>query len=82
MKILVRTAGLIGRYLPAGSQGNRASIEVADGATVANVMERLGLPEGSYLVTLNGTAVPSAQRAQLTLNDGDNLALMPPLKGG
>ncbi|MBT7646243.1 MAG: MoaD/ThiS family protein, partial [Rhodospirillaceae bacterium] len=35
-----------------------------------------------YLVTLNGKAVPTAKRMEVILQDGDNLALMPPLKGG
>jgi len=82
MKILVRTAGLLGRHLPAGSEKNRAEIELPDGLTPRGVMDRLGFPDGSYLVTLNGKAVPTAKRLEVILQDGDNLALMPPLKGG
>ncbi len=82
MKILVRTAGLLGRYLPPGEQANRATLEIPDGTTITGVMARLGLPAGSYLVTLNGKAVPEARREKTVLDDGDNLALMPPLKGG
>lgn len=82
MKITVKTAGNLGKYLPAGSSGNLARLEVADGATPADVMSQLGLPEGSYLVILNGSSVPKAERASLELADNDNLAIMPPLKGG
>ncbi|MBT5435899.1 MAG: MoaD/ThiS family protein [Rhodospirillaceae bacterium] len=82
MKILVRTAGLLGKHLPAGSEKNRAEIELPEGLTPRVVMDRLGFPEGSYLVTLNGKAVPTAKRMEVILQDGDNLALMPPLKGG
>jgi sulfur carrier protein ThiS len=47
------------------------------------VIARLGLPpEGSYLVIHNGTAVPKDARAACALADGDELAIMPPLKGG
>ncbi|MBT7645680.1 MAG: MoaD/ThiS family protein, partial [Rhodospirillaceae bacterium] len=56
MKILVRTAGLLGKHLPAGSEKNRAEIELPEGLTPRVVMDRLGFPEGSYLVTLNGKA--------------------------
>ena len=45
-------------------------------------MAQLGFPEGAYLVSLNGTAVPTAQRAATVLQEGDDLALMPALKGG
>ncbi len=82
MKILVRTAGLLGKYLPPGPVKNRAEIEVPSGSTITDVMKRFGFPEASYLVTLNGTAVPTAERATRELANGDNLALMPPLKGG
>lgn len=82
MKILVRTAGLLGKYLPPGPAKNRAEIDVPRGSTITDVMKRLGFPDGSYLVTLNGMAVPTAERGTRELGDGDNLALMPPLKGG
>ncbi len=82
MKILVRTAGLLGRHLPPGPVRNRAEIEVPRGSTITDVMKRLGFPEGSYLVTLNGMSVPTAERTGRQLAEGDNLALMPPLKGG
>ena len=82
MRINIRTAGLLGRYLPAGSAADRAPMEIEDGATPLDVMTRLGLPEGRYLVSVNGAAVPAARRGATVLEDGDDLALMPPLKGG
>ena len=82
MKITVKTAGNLGKYLPPGSAGNRAELEVAEGATPAQVMRQLGLPDGSYLVVLNGSSVPKAERASRPLAAADTLAIMPPLKGG
>ena len=82
MKIRVKTAGNLGKYLPAGSSGNLAEIDVAEGATPADVMTKLGLPEGSYLVILNGDSVPKAERGSRALAENDNLSIMPPLKGG
>ncbi len=83
MKIAVRTGGLLGKYLPEGSARNSAEIEVPDGASARDVIERLGLPtDGGYLVIHNGTAVPKDARGARTLADGDELAIMPPLKGG
>ena len=82
MRITVRTAGLLGEHLPQGSQKNRAEIEVAEGASPLDVMAQLGFPECAYLVSLNGTAVHTAQRAATVLQEGDDLALMPALKGG
>lgn len=82
MRIQVRTAGLLGEHLPPGSERNRAQVEVRDGATPLDVMAQLGFPAGSYLVSVNGSVVPTAQRAATILQEGDDLALMPPLKGG
>jgi len=83
MRITVRTAGNLGRYLPAGSARNTAALEIVAGATPADVMAQLGLPaDGSYLVVLNGKGVPKAERASRRLAENDDLAIMPPLRGG
>ena len=83
MKIQVKTAGLLGAYLPPGSGRNRAVIRVASGATPLDVMRQLRMPLGdSYLVSLNGTVVRTAERETRVLEENDQLAIMPPLKGG
>lgn len=83
MKITVKTAGLLGKYLPAGSARNRAELQVADTATPMDVMRQLGMPsDGNYLVALNGTVVPRGDRSTRTLSENDQLSVMPPLKGG
>ena len=83
MKLAVRTGGLLGKYLPEGSARNSAEIDLPEGITAAALIAPLGMPpEGSYLVIHNGTNLPKAARADCTLADGDELAIMPPLKGG
>ena len=83
MRIKVRTAGNLGRYLPSGSAQNQAALEVAEGATPADVIAQLGMPaDGSYLVVLNGKGVAKAERADRRLAENDDLAIMPPLRGG
>ena len=83
MKITVKATGRLVRFLPAGASGKTADLEVADSATPNDVIRQLGMPEdGSYLVVLNGTSVPKAERASRTLAENDNLAIMPPLTGG
>jgi len=83
VKITVKTSGLLGQYLPAGSTGNQAEIEVAEEITPQGVIEQLGMPpDGSYLVIHNGETVPKAARNSVHLQAGDNLAIVPPLKGG
>jgi thiamine biosynthesis protein ThiS len=83
MKITVKTAGLLGKHLPAGSVRNLAQLEVPEGATPADVIKQLGMsPDEPYLVARNGTLVPSNQRRICQLAENDNLAIMPPIKGG
>jgi sulfur carrier protein ThiS len=83
MRITVRTGGVLGQYLPPGGEANQASLEVAPGATAKDVMAELGFPaERTYLVILNGTALPKAERETRALADNDELAVLPPLTGG
>ena len=83
MQINVRTGGVLGQYLPAGSEKNRASLDVEPGTTTNDVMAQLGFPaERTYLVILNGTALPKAERDTRALAEDDELAILPPLKGG
>ena len=83
MKIRVKTAGLLGSYLPDGGERNRAVLRVPPGATPLDVMRQLRMPlEGSYLVSLNGTLVRLAERDSRVLEEDDQLAIMPPLRGG
>ncbi len=83
MKIHLKTGGLLGKYLPPGSTANRAEIDIPTGTTPVGVMERLGIPtEGQYLVIVNGTTLPESERRATVLEEGDQLAIMPPLRGG
>jgi len=83
MRITVRTGGLLSQYLPQEGSGNLAEIEVSAGVTPTDVMNLLGVPpDGSYLVSLNGNAIPKAERAKHQLEEHDTLAIMPPLRGG
>ncbi|MBT4890510.1 MAG: MoaD/ThiS family protein [Rhodospirillales bacterium] len=83
MKITLKTAGLFSRYLPEGTKGNLAELEVKDGATPVDVARQIGAPtDTKCLIVVNGTAVPPSQHDIFTLNDGDAMSFMPPLKGG
>lgn len=83
MRITFKTAGILAKFLPAGTKGLAAPLDVADGATPIDVMTQLGLPMADrYLVALNGAIVPTAERPNRRLAEGDELAIMPPLKGG
>ena len=83
VQVNLKVAGLLGKYLPAGAENNTAALDVSDESTVLDVMTQLGLPpEHRYLVILNGANVPTSARGETIVNDGDDLSIMPPLKGG
>ena len=83
MKITVKLYASLADHLPAGTKGNETEIEVADDATPAQVIATLGLPEKMcHLVLLNGIYVEPSARHTATFEDGDALAMWPPVAGG
>jgi molybdopterin converting factor small subunit len=77
--IEVRCFANLADYLPPTARGARATLAVPDGATVADVLHRLALPEGlPRLVLVNGTDADPARR----LAAGDVVSVLPPLAGG
>jgi len=82
MNVRLRVSGAYAKYLPGGGRDNRAEIEAEDGATPQAIMTTLGFPDGAYLISVNGTAVPKAERATKRLEGGDELAILVPLRGG
>ena len=79
MKVKVVLFGPHARLLPAGAQRNSTSIDAEDGATVADVLDRFGVPpEGRSYVQLNGVREGLAA----ALQDGDEVRVIVPLGGG
>ncbi len=79
MKINVSLIALGG----AGAGGAERQLELADGATLADVMTELALPRGeTYATLINGQSVPTDKRAAQPINDGDTLTVFPPIEGG
>ncbi|HBH39898.1 MAG TPA: molybdopterin synthase sulfur carrier subunit [Curvibacter sp.] len=84
MKITFKLYASLTDYLPPQARGdNRIELDVASGATIAQVSEPFGLPNKLvHLVLVNGVYVPPAERATRTLSEGDVLAIWPPIAGG
>jgi sulfur carrier protein ThiS len=59
------------------------SLEVAPGASIAQIIEPFQLPmKLVHLVLVNGVFIPPEERASRTLAEGDVLAIWPPIAGG
>lgn len=62
---------------------NDQSVDLAEGATVAALVEKLGLAGAAALaVERNGEIVPRARRAETRLADGDRLEVVKIVGGG
>ena len=84
MDITFKLFASLGDYLPASVRpGNEMRLPVAEGATIMQVIEPFGLPPKLvHLVLVNGKYIEPAQRATQALQDGDVLAIWPPIAGG
>jgi sulfur carrier protein ThiS len=84
MNITLKLFASLTDYLPDHARGdNLMRCEVAADATVAQVIASCALPEKLvHLVLVNGTYVDPAHRPTQTLNEGDVLAIWPPIAGG
>jgi sulfur-carrier protein len=84
MNITFKLFASLGDYLPASVRpGNEMRLPVAEGATIAQVIEPFGLPPKLvHLVLVNGKYIEPAQRASYVLQPDDVLAIWPPIAGG
>jgi sulfur carrier protein ThiS len=84
MKITFKLFASLQDYLPVEAKARNAlQLDLPDGTTVQQIIERFGLPQKScHLVLIDGNFVPPAERVSRTLKDGETLAIWPPIAGG
>jgi sulfur carrier protein ThiS len=84
MQITFKLFASLTDYLPADKRSaNQMPLEVSPEATIASIIEPFKLPmKMVHLVLINGTYVAPEDRLTRTLNDGDVLAIWPPIAGG
>lgn len=79
MKVEVRFFATLTPYLPPGSRDGAAIVDVPDGVTPGELIDRLGIPRDlDRIVLVNGTDAS----ADLPLRERDVVTLFPPLAGG
>jgi len=84
VKITFKLFAMLTDHLPAQARaGNVMELEVPPGATVAHIVEQFALPPKLvHLVLVNGFYVAPDMRRTHVLNEGDTLAIWPPIAGG
>lgn len=75
----MRLFATLAAYLPPGARGDSVTLEVPEGTTVVQLLQRLAIPaETSALAVVNGHEVDEAR----PLREGDVVTMFPPLAGG
>ena len=84
MKVALKLYATLSDFLPAEAhKTNRLDLDVEPGTTPADLIQRFGLPNQlCHLVLIDGVFVPPAARVGRVLQDGEVLAIWPPVAGG
>jgi molybdopterin synthase sulfur carrier subunit len=83
MRVQFKLFATLSDYLPQPRQSNSVELEVAPQTTIQALIEQYKLPpQMCHLVLVNGLYISPADRATTTLNEGDVLAIWPPIAGG
>lgn len=84
MKITLKLFASLTDYLPPEARrSNIVELEVEPSASILQIIEPFGLPmKLVHLVLVNGHYIQPADRAARCLQDGDVLAIWPPIAGG
>ena len=83
MRIKLKLFAMLSDRLPPGSEDHTMDLEVPDGVTAEQVVEQLEIPpELASLSLVDGVHLNRRQFAQRPLQEGETLAIFPPIAGG
>jgi sulfur carrier protein ThiS len=85
MKIIFKLHATLRDYLPAEAthHGTRLEIDVPEGTTVQQVIDRYDMPSNLvHLVLVDGVYLDKSIRSARVLKEGEALAIWPPVAGG
>ena len=71
------------RFLPPDADRHRVRLDVAAGTSAHDLLDRYQVPrEQAHLVLRNGVFLHAEERDDLALEEGDVIAVWPPVAGG
>lgn len=79
MRVSIRLHGTLRKFLPSGTRDNLTTVELSDGASVADAIARLGIPAAHAKMFVSGD---EHLEATSVLRDGQEVNVFPPLAGG
>jgi molybdopterin converting factor small subunit len=83
MRLIVKLYAGLSQFLPPAATGNIMELDTVDDMTPAAIIEQFKLPpELVHIVLLNGVYIKPEERSDIVLQDGDTLAMWPPVAGG
>ena len=84
MKITFKLFASLTDYLPVEARyTNVLALDIAPQASISQIIEPYGLPPKLvHLVLVNGKYIEPEKRLTQTLEEGDVLAIWPPIAGG
>ncbi len=83
MQVTLKLFASLGRFLPEGAKRNIVKLDIAENTTIRALLDAHNVPpEQCHLVLVNGIFRAPEDRTVMTLNDGDELAVWPPVAGG
>ena len=83
MQVTLKLFATLGDYLPPEAKFNQIQLDLPEGTSVQALVERYNLPPKLvHLVLVNGHFVSPPERSVRALQDGDVLAIWPPIAGG
>ncbi len=83
VRITLKLLALLTDYLPQPRHGHQVLLDLPAGTTIHDVVLRMRLPEKLvHLVLVDGVYIDPGQRGTRVLQDGETLAIWPPVAGG
>ncbi|MEM7257361.1 MAG: MoaD/ThiS family protein [Pseudomonadota bacterium] len=83
MRLSIKTTGLLGKFLPEGSQRNRGEVELPAGSTVRDLLNTLAIPDdGRCYVSINDSMLRADELDTTVLDASDKIVLMAPISAG
>lgn len=83
MQITFKLYATLSDYLPEDADNHAVKLDVGENTTALQIIDQFKVPrEMAHLVLLNGIYLNPEERSTRFFNEGDTLAIWPPVAGG